>query len=47
MGVATPVTGLLFSLLQIWMPGRQDEDMTSISRLFEGWAGVELQGGAH
>jgi 3-hydroxyisobutyrate dehydrogenase-like beta-hydroxyacid dehydrogenase len=40
--VATPVAGLLFSLLQMWMREREDEDMTSIARLFEGWAGVQL-----
>lgn len=38
----TPVTALLFSLLQMWMPDHEDDDMTSIARLFEGWCGVEL-----
>ena len=42
LNVATPIAGLLFSLLQMWMRAREDEDMTSIARLFEGWAGVQL-----
>lgn len=42
LGVATPIAALLFSLLQMWMRTHEDEDMTSIARLFESWAGVEL-----
>lgn len=42
----TPIANLLHELLQRWMPSRENEDMTSIARLFEGWAGVELRGAA-
>ncbi|HEV2673053.1 MAG TPA: NAD(P)-dependent oxidoreductase [Aliidongia sp.] len=44
LSIPTPVASFISQLWRTWLPTHGDEDMTTLVKMFEQWAGVEVSG---